>query len=127
MTRNLKWKVLGIVLLVVLAGYEIAKNGFKLGIDLAGGTTLLFEIDTSGMTESAKSEAAETTIRVLRERIDPGNQMNLIWRPQGTSRIEIQMPSASEETRSRRMAYQQLRATLESQNISRRAVEAAFG
>ncbi|MBN1437016.1 MAG: protein translocase subunit SecD [Sedimentisphaerales bacterium] len=126
MNRNLKWKVLGIVILVALAGYEIAKNSFKLGIDLAGGTTLLFEIDTSDMSESAKSEAAETTIRVLRERIDPGNQMNLIWRPQGTSRIEIQMPSASAETRNRRMEYQRLRETIESRNISRREVEAAL-
>ena len=37
-------------------------------------------------------------IQILRRRIDPANIQNLVWRPLGNTRFEIQMPLASKET-----------------------------
>lgn len=122
------WKLLGIIALTLLCLWQIypPKSRLKPGIDIAGGTSLLYEIDTTGMQEWQKRQASEEMIRVLQQRIDPDNQMNLIWRPQGSNRIEIQMPLASEEMRKNRKLYQELKTELEEGNIPRAAVEHAL-
>jgi SecD/SecF fusion protein len=88
------------------------------GIDLAGGTSLIYEIDATGLTLSDRRELSTRMIDVLRRRIDPGNIRNLIWRPQGDTRFEIQMPLANAEARSKRQEYENARNILLKDNIN---------
>ena len=62
----------------------------KPGIDMVGGTSLLYEIKPpeGGYTQ----DLAERVMASLKKRVDPDGVRNLIWRPQGNTRLEVQMP-----------------------------------
>ena len=93
------------------------------GIDIAGGTSLTYEIkqNTSGGSDSRVSGAngtlAEQVAKALKRRVDPNGVRNIIWRPQGDDRLEIQIPrSGNSEDRAtaqknEAVAREQLRAT----------------
>lgn len=80
-------------------------GGFKLGVDLVGGTILVYEIDLRKQeTKDAKGKSAEdsfdpaTKINVLAEalkrRIDPNDLYNIVIRPAGgEGRVEIVLPT----------------------------------
>ena len=120
MGKNLVPKITLIIVLVVIAAWTLypPNKTLKPGIDLAGGTSLIYEIDTHGLKESEKNDLSSRMITVLRRRIDPANIQNLIWRPQGNTRFEIQMPLASAEARQKRESYEKAESELLSKNIS---------
>lgn len=87
--------------------------GFRRGIDLAGGTILVYEIDVDGMKRKIEEDNAANVgkpnyprnyenekpdVRELAEkikkRIDPSDLKNVVVRPVGDSRIEIILPFA---------------------------------
>jgi len=121
MNKNLTWKLVLIIVLVVVAVWTLypPNKTLKPGIDLAGGTSLIYEIDTHGLEQAEKKDLAQRMITVLRRRIDPANIQNLIWRPQGSTRFEIQMPLASAEARTKRQNYERALAKLLDKNVSR--------
>ena len=121
---NLSWKIGLIVLLVVVAAWTLypPTKTLKPGIDLAGGTSLIYEIDTHGLKESETDRLAERMITVLRRRIDPAGIQNLIWRPQGNTRFEIQMPLASADAREKRQNYEKALNELLADNVNRTVI-----
>jgi SecD/SecF fusion protein len=120
MSKNLMPKIILIIVLVTVAVWTLypPRKTLKPGIDLAGGTSLIYEIDTHGLKESEKKNLSERLITVLRRRIDPANIQNLIWRPQGNDRFEIQMPLASAEARQKRQNYEKAETDLLDKNVS---------
>jgi SecD/SecF fusion protein len=120
MYKGLSWKIILIAGLVILAAWTLYPPGetLKLGIDLGGGTSMIYEIDTKGLAPDAKRGLADRMITVLRRRIDPANIQNLVWRPLGGTRFEIQMPLASKEARDKRTAYEESLNTLLADNIT---------
>jgi len=121
MSKNLTPKVVLIVVLVAVAAWILypPSQTLKPGIDLAGGTSLIYEIDTHGLESAAeRKDLAQRMVTVLRKRIDPANIQNLVWRPQGNNRFEIQMPLASAEARQKRQNYEQAETALLEKNIS---------
>jgi len=82
MNKNLTWKIVLIIVLIVLAAWTLypPNKTLKPGIDLAGGTSLIYEIDTHGLQETEKKDLAQRMITVLRRRIDPANIQNLASR-----------------------------------------------
>ena len=121
MGKNITPKIVLIIVLIVLALWTLypPQKTLKQGIDLAGGTSLIYEIDTFGLNEAEKKDLSQKMITVLRRRIDPANIQNLIWRPQGNTRFEIQMPLASAEAHEKRENYEKAKETLLSKNLSR--------
>ncbi|MBN1806285.1 MAG: protein translocase subunit SecD [Sedimentisphaerales bacterium] len=121
MNKNLTLKIIVILALVALATWTLYPPDKKLmpGIDLAGGTSLIYEIDTYGLEEAEKKDLAQRMTTVLRRRIDPANIQNLIWRPLGNTRFEIQMPLASAEARTKREVFEKVRKELFARNVSR--------
>ena len=121
MNKNLTWKIVLIIVLIVLAAWTLypPSKTLKPGIDLAGGTSLIYEIDTHGLEGAEKKDLAQRMITVLRRRIDPANIQNLVWRPQGSTRFEIQMPLASAEARVKRQNYESALGELLDKNVSR--------
>ena len=120
MDKNLAWKIILIIVLVLVAAWTLypPQKTLKPGIDLAGGTSLIYEIDAQGLEEYLKKDLAQRMITVLRRRIDPANIQNLIWRPQGSTRFEIQMPLANAEARQKRQNFEQAREQLLAENIN---------
>ena len=119
MGKNLLPKIILIVVLVTAAGWTLypPSKTLKPGIDLAGGTSLIYEIDAEGLKDEETKDLAQKMITVLRRRIDPANIQNLVWRPQGNTRFEIQMPLASAETRTKRQQSEQARTELLEKNV----------
>lgn len=89
----------------------------KGGIDLVGGHSLLFEIDTAGLEPAETAGLAQRVLKVLKDRIDPYNQLNLEWRPIGNNRIEIRMPRPPEEALQRRRAFEEARERVAALNV----------
>jgi len=120
MNKNVAPKAVFIIVLIVVAAWTLYPPGktLKPGIDLAGGTRLIYEIDAEGLKEHEKKNLAQSMIIVLRRRIDPANIQNLIWRPQGNTRFEIQMPLASAETLDKRKNFQEKLRELLDENIN---------
>ncbi len=119
MRKALTWKFALIAVVIVLCLLEVYPPEKKLrqGIDLAGGTSLIYEIDTADMKDEDTRGLSQSMITVLKRRVDPKGVRNLIWRPLGNTRFEIQMPLASEEARIARDAYDKALKALFAKNI----------
>ena len=120
MGKNVAPKAILIIVLVVVAAWTLypPSKTLKPGPDLGGGTRLIYEIDTQGLKEHEKKDLAQRMITVLRRRIDPANIQNLIWRPLGNTRFEIQMPLASAEARQKRQNFEKAKKELLDENIN---------
>jgi SecD/SecF fusion protein len=120
MDKSLTWKIVLITVLVIIAVLVLypPNKTLKPGIDLAGGTSLIYQIDVQGLDESEKKDLSSRMITVLRRRIDPANIQNLVWRPQGNTRFEIQMPLSSAEARQKRQDYERSLDELLSSNVN---------
>ena len=92
------------LLALLFVGIAVSKEmnggvGFRRGIDLAGGTILVYEVDQDRFKD--KNEARELTsddikqlAEKLKRRIDPADLKNVVVRPVGNSRVEIILPYA---------------------------------
>jgi SecD/SecF fusion protein len=72
--------------------YVQGKGGFRMGVDLVGGTILVYEVDETRMPENFQ---AEDLAAALKRRIDPADLYNITIRPvAGTPpRVEIILPT----------------------------------
>jgi SecD/SecF fusion protein len=126
------WKPLLIVGAIALSAIMVWFPGrygpgqtLRPGPDLAGGTTLVYELSIPD-TERDKQRVIERTIQVLRDRIDPNNLMNLVFRPQPPNRIEIEMALAPPAVKRLRDDFLRLRDELLASNLDPRVLDAAL-
>jgi SecD/SecF fusion protein len=102
------------------------KLNLKPGIDISGGTSLIYQITPppGGATEDLSQRVAES----LKKRVDPDGVRNLVWRPLGPTRLEIQMPwtAGSEKAGEARHAFSKAMADLEATNIRVAEVKAVM-
>ena len=105
------------------------KTSLRPGIDMAGGTSLLYQIrPPAGGYHSANGESlADAVADALKRRVDPSGIKNLIWRPIGQTRLEIQIPASpqNDKAAAARKAYVAAGRALEATNVSDAAVRAA--
>ena len=89
MNKNIVWKLAFVFFLAALAVWQVwpPQEKLKQGLDLAGGTSLVYEIDTTGLNANERKGLAESMIPILLKRIDPTHMANLVMRPQGDTRI----------------------------------------
>jgi len=120
MDKKLLWKTILIIIFVIVAVWTLypPNKTLKPGIDLAGGVSLTYEINDEALSEVQKQNLSQRMINVLRRRIDPTNVQNLVWRPQGSKRFEVQMPLASKEARTKRQIYENALTDILNQNIN---------
>jgi SecD/SecF fusion protein len=102
--KSFTWKI-AICVLPILAGiavvgwalkkYEAGEGGFNLGVDLVGGTILVYEVDVSRWPNGVKPNeysVAKLTAQ-LKKRIDPADLYNVTIRPVSDTRVEIILPT----------------------------------
>ena len=91
------------------------------GLDLVGGTSLLYQIKEpiGGYHSPDGHTLAEDVMAALKRRVDPEGVKNYIWRPQGENRLEIQIPASAKNDQAvvARDAYVAAQKNLESFNI----------
>jgi preprotein translocase subunit SecD len=110
----------------------IRKTAIRPGIDMVGGTSLLYEIRVPADRPTAYTgDLAGQMMEALKRRVDPEGVRNLVWRPQGGNRLEIQMPLSGGGTGGASTAEQKrkdllaAREKLEATNVHRADVLAA--
>lgn len=122
------WKPLLIVAVLALCvlGLYPPEKKLKLGIDLRGGTTMIYQVDIpSGSTADARNEI-DSIIAVLQKRVDPTGVRSLIWRQQAGNRIEIQMAQATPDVRKAREEFLKMREDFFKGNLTNRQIDAAL-
>ena len=108
--------VFGAVAMLWVPGEYSPQNRLKGGIDLVGGTTLVYDITVP--EGQLASDVIERSIKVLSKRIDPTGTRNLIWRRVAGQRIEVQMALANTEVRELREALEDAVQALETGNLT---------
>jgi preprotein translocase subunit SecD len=102
--KRFAWKITFCLVPVLLAAtvvgfaysrYYAGEGGFKLGVDLAGGTDLIYEVDMDKFTdEKARNDFdPQELAATLKRRIDPADLYNITIRPIGKYRVEIILPT----------------------------------
>src|SRR5688572_4938713 len=116
--------VIAAALWSIFPAWNLKQPNLKPGIDMVGGTSLLYEIKTPPGGYQGSKSLAEEVMESLKKRVDPQGVRNLIWRPQGNTRLEIQMPltKSSGEAEAARKAYAEAQRQLESTNVRTGAV-----
>jgi SecD/SecF fusion protein len=105
--KRFSWRLTVCIVPVVLAAlvvarafylYDRGEGGFKLGVDLVGGTILVYEVDetASKFTDENKKFDPQELANAIKRRIDPTDLYNVTIRPVGASRIEIILPTGGE-------------------------------
>ncbi|MBY0526842.1 MAG: protein translocase subunit SecD [Gemmataceae bacterium] len=88
--------------LVALAGfhYETGTQGlnFRPGVDLVGGTILVYEVDVDKFPDGKMPEnyKPEDLAAAIKRRIDPNDLFNVTIRPVSKTRVEIILPTGGE-------------------------------
>lgn len=113
--------------LVVLAGIALLyppTQRLKPGLDIAGGFSLIYEIDDTGLEDDAN--LADNMKTLLQKRVDPNGVYELIWRVHGRNRIEIQMPLPSKRAQALKQEYADALQKLFTTNITVGALDHAL-
>jgi SecD/SecF fusion protein len=118
MKNNLLIRFIIIIVAVAIAAYCVWHYPLKGGIDLAGGTSLLYEVQIPENYQGDPAQLSGEVITTLRNRIDPNSQKNLIWRVVGGRRIQLQIPQASQASRDARKDMQKAETALGDSGIS---------
>lgn len=84
--------LLAAVILIPLA--VIRAKGLKKGIDLSGGTILVYEIDAARQKTSID---IDELISAIKRRINPDGMKDIMIRPIGSNRVEVIYPEATSE------------------------------
>lgn len=94
--------VIPLVLSVLVVGwattwYLRGLGGFKLGVDLVGGTILVYEIDaTKFPNQSIPAGTAQQLAEKLKKRLDPADTYGITIRAASDSRVEIVLPTGGQ-------------------------------
>lgn len=76
------------------------KDALRLGIDLAGGSDLIFQVDTEKAQQEEKKitpQVMQRLIGAVTRRLDPASQEQITVRQVGSDRIEVIIPGADRE------------------------------
>lgn len=93
MYENYGWKYVLTAFIALLWSLGLWFNDIPLGLDLKGGSEIIYTLDFQGRAPS--TEATEDAVRVLRERIDVLGIKELSIRRQGAYDIVVQVPDAT--------------------------------
>ena len=103
---NRLWgRLIWVSLVVVFFGYAIIppSESIRLGKDLRGGATLVYELTINPGEDASK--VVSDTIDVLKDRVDPDGLFEISINAQGRDRIEVTMPLPSDRVKDLRAAY----------------------
>ncbi len=96
--RDYGWKI-AVILFTLIAGLLVVSTGkFQKGYDLAGGISLIYEIDPSYQPSKEDSQdLMNKMIDAISPRIDPAGVMQVTLRKYGERQVEIIIPNVNEE------------------------------
>ena len=108
MFKSLRGRIVTIVLVMIVAGWQLYSKGLKLGLDLQGGMHLALEIDDPDGTLSseAKSQMIDQVEIVIRQRIDELGVNEPLIQKAGSERLIVELAGISDQQRARDIVQQ---------------------
>src|SRR5947208_17127399 len=89
-----------------IGGVPMSRLKFNLGVDLVGGTILVYEIDPDKKPENYNKDQL---VSALKRRLDPADLYNITIRPLSDTRVEIILPTGGRhQAEAARKAWVQL-------------------
>ena len=103
MFKTLRGRIITILFLTVVAGWQLYSKGIKLGLDLRGGMHLVLEIDDpeGTMTAEAKADMIDRVDRIIRTRIDEFGVEEPLIQKVGGERLIVELAGISDEDRAK--------------------------
>jgi len=101
MQRNIKWKLILVIIIIGLAfwlQYPLSEK-INLGLDLKGGMHLVLKVDASNLSEEARKDVTARAVQILRNRIDQFGVAEPLIQREGKNRIIVQLPGIEERER----------------------------
>jgi SecD/SecF fusion protein len=106
--KQFRWKIIVCLIPVLISLFAVSrayylyqqgKGGFRLGVDLVGGTILVYEVDQDRMQnlQKGKDYKPEDLAAALKRRLDPSDQFNITVRAVGNDRVEIILPTGGQQ------------------------------
>lgn len=101
MNKYFKWKVLFIVAIIAFSIWKIypPEKQITLGLDLQGGMHVVMKVDVEKVPESARKDATDRAVEVIRNRIDEFGVKEPSITKQGADHIVIQLPGVTDRKR----------------------------
>jgi SecD/SecF fusion protein len=131
MDKNLKWRVILVVAVVVIALIycyptirlaslsseekaamsegelnDLQENAVKLGLDLQGGMHLVLEVDKDEIGDTDIRDVMSRAETIIRNRVDQFGVAEPIIQVEGDDRIVVQLAGLTDETRAKRLVGQ---------------------
>lgn len=94
---------IGMLIFFFWAMYPPAEK-LRLGKDLAGGVTLVYQLDIANNEDATR--VVSDTINALKDRVDPDGLLEIAMVRQGRDRIEITMPLPRQEVKDLRAKFE---------------------
>jgi preprotein translocase subunit SecD len=74
-------------------GIDFHRQGFRLGLDLQGGSHMVLRADTAQVPAGGNtSEAVDGVVKVIERRVNPGGVTEAVVQRRGTDRIIVELP-----------------------------------
>ncbi|RMH26851.1 MAG: protein translocase subunit SecD [Planctomycetota bacterium] len=104
--QHLVRNTLIVILILALCGVSIfpPEKTLRRGRDLAGGVSLIYSVEVAPGED--ESQVIDSTIEVLKERVDPNGLFEISFVRQGRNRIEVTMPLPTDRVRQLRETFE---------------------
>ncbi|HSG09186.1 MAG TPA: protein translocase subunit SecD [Longimicrobiales bacterium] len=105
MFKTVRGRLITIILMVVLSGWQLYSNGLKLGLDLQGGMHLVLEVDDpeGTLTSEAKADMIDRVDRIIRTRIDELGVEEPLIQKVGNDRLIVELAGIDDEEAAKRI------------------------
>ncbi len=103
MFKSVRSRIITIVLVLGVAGWQLYSNGLKLGLDLQGGMHVVLEVadPENTLTAEAKSDMIDRVDRVIRTRIDEFGVEEPLIQKVGDDRLIVELAGIDDEERAK--------------------------
>jgi preprotein translocase subunit SecD len=93
MFKTLRGRLITILILTLVSGWQLYDKQLKLGLDLQGGMHIVLEVDDpeSTMTPEAKADMIDRVVRIIRTRIDEFGVNEPLIQKVGAERIIVEL------------------------------------
>ena len=93
MFKTLRGRLITILIVALVSGWQLYDKGLKLGLDLQGGMHIVLEVDDpeGTMTPEAKADMIDRVVRIIRTRIDEFGVNEPLIQKVGADRVIVEL------------------------------------
>jgi preprotein translocase subunit SecD len=105
MFKTVRGRLIAIVIMLAVAGWQLYTHGLKLGLDLQGGMHLVLEVDDPDgtLTAAAKADMIDRVDRIIRTRIDELGVEEPLIQKVGNDRLIVELAGLDDEDQAKQI------------------------